>query len=153
MNTLMRFSVTGVGSDIVQSAKLRLYNGNPSNVGGVFARVADNSWSETGVTWNTAPTADPTPLATLGPVALNTWVEVDLTKLVTSDGTFSLRTSSTSADGTGYTSREGTTTLRPQLVLTTAPTDTAAPTVTITSTGSWTNSAATSRRRSAFPSP
>ena len=133
MNTLMRFSVTGVGSDIVQSAKLRLYNVNPSNVGGVFARVADNSWSETGVTWNTAPTADPTPLATLGPVALNTWVEVDLTKLVTSDGTFSLRTSSTSADGTGYTSREGTTTLRPQLVVTTAPADTAAPTVTITS--------------------
>jgi Bacterial Ig domain/Calcineurin-like phosphoesterase len=133
LNTLMRFSVTGVGSDHVQGAKLRLYNVNPSNVGGVFARVADNTWSETGVTWNTAPTADPIPLVTLGPVALNTLVEVDLTKLVTSDGTFSLRISSTSTDGAGYTSREGTATLRPQLVVTTAPADTAAPTVTITS--------------------
>ncbi len=132
-NTLMRFSVTGVGSDVVQGAKLRLYDENASNVGGVFARVADNSWSETAVTWNTAPMADPITLATLGRVALNTWVEVDLTKLVTGDGTFSLRISSTSTDGAAYTSREGTTLFRPQLVVTTAPADTAAPTVTIRS--------------------
>jgi len=75
---------------------MRLYSLDASNVGGVFYRVLDNTWQEETVNWNTAPATSGTPLATLGAVALGNWVEVDLTSIITGDGTYSLRIASTS---------------------------------------------------------
>jgi hypothetical protein len=46
-------------------------------------------------------------LASLGAVSVNTWYEVDVTSLVTGDGTYSLRISSTSTNGEDYSSKEG----------------------------------------------
>ena len=115
---LQKFTVSGVGTGSVTSVKLRLYCVSASPTGGDFYRVADNSWQETAVTWNTAPAADPTPVASLGPVAVNTWYEVDLTSLVTGDGTYSLRVASTSTDGADYSTKEGTVGFAPQLVVT-----------------------------------
>jgi fibronectin type 3 domain-containing protein len=117
-NFLVKFTVTGVGSGQVVSANLRLFNVNPSSVGGVFYRAADNTWNEGSVTWDNAPAADPTPLASLGPVSTNTWYEVDLTSLITGDGVYSLRVTSTSSDGADYSSKEGAN--APQLIVTLA---------------------------------
>ncbi len=132
-NGLLRFTVSGVGSDVVTGATLRLFVTNPSPVGGSVARVASQTWPEN-VTWNTAPAPDPLPVATIGKAALNTWAQFNVGPIVTGDGTFSMRISSTSADGVAFVSREGTTaSQRPQLVVTTAPPpDTTAPTVGIT---------------------
>jgi hypothetical protein len=90
---LLKFTVSGVGTGTVAGAKLRLYNVNSSSMGGTFYRVADNSWVESTVTWNTAPAADVTPIASLGAVATSTWYEVDVTSLITGDGTYSIRIS------------------------------------------------------------
>jgi hypothetical protein len=132
-NGLLRFTVSGVGSDVVVGATLRLFVTNPSPVGGSVARVASQTWGEN-VTWNAAPVADPLPVATIGKAALNTWAQFNVLPIITGDGTYSMRVSSTSADGVAYVSREGTTaTQRPQLVVTTAPPpDKTAPTVAIT---------------------
>jgi hypothetical protein len=62
---LLRFSASGIGSSTVAGAKLRLYNIDGSPKGGDVHRVADTSWGETTVTPNTAPAADPSPLASL----------------------------------------------------------------------------------------
>ena len=131
-NILLRFTVSGVGANTVTSAKLRLFNTNKSAKGGDFYRVADNTWTESTVTWNTAPAADPTPFASLGSVVINTWYEVNLS-FVTGDGTYSLRVKSTSSDGADYSSREGAVGRRPELVLTVAASDTTAPSASITS--------------------
>ena len=64
-NGLLRFTVSGVGSDVVIGATLRLFVTNPSPVGGSVARIASQTWPEN-VTWNTAPAADPLPVATIG---------------------------------------------------------------------------------------
>ncbi len=132
-NGLLRFTVSGVGSDVVVGATLRLFVTNPSPVGGSVARVASQTWGEN-VTWNAAPVADPLPVATIGKAALNTWAQFNVLPIITGDGTYSMRVSSTSADGVAYVSREGTTaTQRPQLVVTTAPPpDKTTPTVAIT---------------------
>jgi len=45
---------------------------NAASAGGKFYRVADTTWQEETVTWNTAPTADTTLLASLGAVSINT---------------------------------------------------------------------------------
>jgi RHS repeat-associated protein len=146
MHFLLKFTVTGVNGQPVTNAKLRLYNVNGSVKGGDYYRVSDNTWQEGTVNWNNAPAADPSPLATLGSVSANTWVEVDVTSLVTGDGTYSLRVTTTSTDGADYSSKEGAN--PPQLVITTgtgatntpgpSPTPTASrtstPTATITAT-------------------
>ena len=118
MDFLLKFSVSGVGARQVTSVKLRLYAVNPSGVGGQFHRVTDTTWSERTVTWNNAPPADSTVLATLGAVASGNWYEVDVTPLVTTDGTVSLRAASPSTNGADYSSKEGTAGFAPQLVVT-----------------------------------
>jgi hypothetical protein len=118
---LLKFSVTGVGGRQVTSVKLRLYANDPSSLGGVFRRVSDSTWNEQTITWNNAPPADATVLATLGAVASGSWYEVDVTPLVTADGTVSVRVNSTSSNAAGYTSKEGTAGFAPQLVVTVSP--------------------------------
>ena len=115
---LLKFTVSGVGSGTIQSVKLRLFCLDASDKGGDFYRVADNSWQENTVTWNTEPAADPTSIASLGPVSVNTWYEVDLSSLVTGDGTYSIRIASTSANGVDYSTKEGAVGSAPQLVVT-----------------------------------
>jgi chitodextrinase len=132
-NALIKFSVTGVGSSVVSSAKLRLYNVDASSFGGAFYRVSDN-WTESTTNWNNAPVVSGNPLTTLGSVTANTWYEVNLTSLVTADGIYSLRVTSTSTNGADYTSKEGAASFRPQLVVSTqAPTDVAPPIVSVSS--------------------
>ncbi len=120
-HSLIRFTVSGVGSRTVSSVKLRLYCVNASGVGGSFYPLVDpGSWQEGTVTWNTKPAADTTPITSLGSVAADTWYEVDLTSLVVGDGTYGLLITSTSSNGADYTSREGTAGFGPQLVVTLA---------------------------------
>ena len=102
---LIKFDVLGIGTRHIQSAKLRLFCTNKSDQGGDFHPV-DNDWSEDTVTWDNAPPEDPEVIASLGPVARLTWVEVDLTSLITEDGVYSLRVMSPSKDGADYRSKE-----------------------------------------------
>jgi chitodextrinase len=138
---LLKFAVTGIEGRQILSAKLRLRCVNASGVGGAFHRVANTSWTEGGVTWNNAPPGDSATLGQLGSVSIGTWYEVDVTQLVSGDGTFSLDATSTSSDGADYTSKEGAVGSLPELVVTTSSTlsDTIAPTVptdlTATATG------------------
>jgi len=113
---LLKFYIYGLNGRQIVSAKLRLYNIDPSSKGGDFYGVSDNSWEEETLTWNNAPAALPTLLASLGSVSANNWYEVDLTSLITGEGTYSLRITSTSSDGADYSSKEGAN--PPQLIIT-----------------------------------
>ena len=53
-----------------------------------------------------------------GAVNVNTWYEVDLSSLVTGDGTYSIRIASTSTNGVNYSTKEGAAGSAPQLVVT-----------------------------------
>jgi hypothetical protein len=101
-NFLLKFNVSGLNGQTITSAKLRLYNVNPSGKGGNLYRVGDNTWQESIVTWNNAPVADTTLLGSLGSVSMNTWREVDVTSLITGNGTYSMRVSPVSSDGANY---------------------------------------------------
>ena len=101
---LLKFDVTGINSQTVTNAKLCLYNKDGATAGGKFYRVVDNTWQEETVTWNNAPAAETNLLAQLGSVSVNTWYEVDVTSLVTGDGTYSFRISD-STGGADYSSK------------------------------------------------
>ena len=127
---LMKFDVSGIEMRSVQSATLRLFCTNKSDLGGDFQSV-DNDWSEDTVTWDNAPHVDVEVIASLGPVARFTWVEVDLTSLITEDGTYSLRVMSPSRDGVDYRSKEKPE-FAPELVITFRDTLTFTPTADAT---------------------
>jgi hypothetical protein len=113
---LIKFTVSGVGGRPVTSAKLRLFCVDPSDRGGDFHRVPDTTWSEQTVNWNNAPSFDAATLASLGGVTSGSWYEVDVSSLITGDGTYSLGTTSPSTNGADYSSKEGAN--PPQLVIT-----------------------------------
>ena len=116
-NFLMKFSISGIGSGKVTSAKLRLYVQNPSPLGGLFYNTTTTTWSEKTVTWNSRPAVS-SRLATLGRVYSGRWYSVDLTKYITKDGTLSLRVMSTYSDGAIFYSKEKGSSYAPQLVIT-----------------------------------
>jgi len=122
----VRFSVSGIGSRAVQSAKLRLYCVDPSDKGGDF-HASDATWSESTLTWDVQPAINPTVVSSLGSVSSGTWYEADVTPVVSADGAVSLAATSTSTNGAYYSSKEGTAGLAPQLVVTLEPPDTTPP--------------------------
>jgi hypothetical protein len=115
---LLKFDVVGTSS--ITSVKLRLYCVDAAPLGGTFYSTGSGtSWIETTVTWNDAP---PTVGASYGslptPVKVGIWYEVDLTSLVTGNGTYSLRITSTSTNGADYATKERPGAFAPQLVVT-----------------------------------
>ncbi|HET7035685.1 MAG TPA: DNRLRE domain-containing protein [Thermomicrobiaceae bacterium] len=113
--SFLRFSVSGLTGPVA-SATLRLYVSNGSSNGpAVYA--TSNDWSETGLTWNNKPAATGAASVNLGKVTSGTWVELDVTPLVSGNGTFSFTLVPDGVDGTEFHSREAAN--KPQLVITT----------------------------------
>jgi hypothetical protein len=127
--SFLKFTVSGLTS-AVTDAKLRIHTTNKggSDNGGTWSSVADTTWSETGMTWNNQP-AIGAALGTLGAVAKSTWYEINVTPLVTGNGTYSIGGTSPSTDSANYGSRE-TGANAPQLVVTTTTSTTPPPTTT-----------------------
>ncbi|MDZ5623345.1 DNRLRE domain-containing protein [Nocardioides sp. HM23] len=119
--TFIKFTLSGI-TEPITSAKLRLHvndiSGAGSNSGGTWALMSDTTWTETAVTYNNQPAIDGATLGTVGPVARNSWVEIDVTAHIAGNGTYSIGGTSSSADGAEYDSRE-TGATAPQLVITT----------------------------------
>ncbi|MGW7405935.1 CBM96 family carbohydrate-binding protein [Streptomyces sp. NPDC054833] len=121
--SFLKFTASGV-TDPVTSAKLRIRTisgNNGNNNGGTFKAMTNTMWSETGTTWNNKPAVDGNTLGTLGSVVRDTWYEIDVTSLVTGNGTFSIGATSPNNDGAYYDSRESGADA-PQLVITTGTT-------------------------------
>jgi acid phosphatase type 7 len=119
----MRFTVTGCTS--VTAAKLRMTIGSGSTdnsgKGGDFRAAVNSNWSQGTVTWNTAPAAAAgAPVASIvTPVALNTAYLVDVTPIITGNGTYTIRVTGNSSDGARYYSKDGNAaTVAPQLQVT-----------------------------------
>jgi chitodextrinase len=106
-NLLMRFNVQGVAGRHVTSATLKLFCVDSAASGGTVSRTNGAPWSEGSVTWSTQPGTG-AQVAGLGAVQTGRWYTVDVHSLVTGDGTYDLKLTSTSTDGADYVSDEGT---------------------------------------------
>ncbi len=142
----LRFNVQNLGGTVA-NATLWLMSTSSSSLGVDGHNVADNTWTETGINYSNAPTFDPNIVGSTGPIATGIWVPVDVTSVVTGNGTYNFAfTSSSSAKS--FASRESgsgaylaitigtpptaTATATPTSIAT--PTSTAAPTITATPT-------------------
>lgn len=130
---LLKFNVNASSCQSITGATLRLTNNADGSVKGGDFYTTGSNWSESTVTWTTAPGRG-TFLNSLGAVSSGATYTVDVTKgVTTSTGEVDFRVATTSSDGAHYYSKEGAgtnTVIAPQLTLTCAnsTTDTLAPT-------------------------
>ena len=114
---LLRFQVTGVGSQPIAKVTLRLFVTDSSSYGGTFTAMTDPNWNETTVTWNNAPLGDGGTVAIVNDVSRDTWIEIDLTGAIAGDGPVSWRISSILNNGVDYASKEHASGNTPELVI------------------------------------
>ena len=132
----LRFSVNGIAGSTVTKVSLRIYTNSSSNAGFSVHTVADNTWQESQITNKNAPTIGKE-IATSKGFSGNTWVTVDITPLLISDGTYSIALTSINSTAINLASRENTNyapELQVEITSTASPTNTLVPTSTKTPT-------------------
>jgi acid phosphatase type 7 len=146
VESYLRFPVSGV-TGTVQSAILRVYSTTDGTRNGPAVYATGSSWSETGITWNNRPARTSGAIDNQGKIATNTWVEYDVTSLLSGNGTYSFVLGGESNDNVIFSSRQGSN--PPQLVITFAssaptatsasgPTPTRTPTIAVSATAAFT---------------
>jgi hypothetical protein len=115
LESFIRFTVTGVSGPI-QSARLRLYATDNDTSNGPAIYATDPSWNENEITWNKRPARTSEAMDNKEAIDKNTWVEYDVTSLVTGDGTYSFVLAGDSSNAVSFSSRQGI--QPPQLVVT-----------------------------------
>jgi acid phosphatase type 7 len=136
MESYVRFAVSGV-SGVIQNARLRVYAIADDTRNGPAIYATGNTWTETGITWSNRPARTGSAADNKGSVSINTWVEYNVTALVTGNGTYNFVLAGDSNDNVRFSAREGSN--PPQLVVTFAagtntPTRTPPPPATATRT-------------------
>lgn len=111
--TFLKFDVTGASGPVV-GAKLRLFVTDASPDGGAIYKTGD-AWTETNLTWNTAPVLPASSVASIGSTVAGTWVEIPLGSAITGNGIYSFAIASSSTNSAIYASDESAN--RPQLIL------------------------------------
>ncbi|WP_248763456.1 Ig-like domain-containing protein [Pseudarthrobacter sp. SSS035] len=140
--TYLKFDLSAYAGRTIQSATLQLRSAGSGSTGTQNIKlVADDNWTETGITYSGTPIRPTlgTSIGTLGPTTTNTTYNIPLTVsgLTGELGQqLSLGMDTSSGDGLDLNSKEAGSTLAPKLVLTLSGGgggDTTAPTVTATS--------------------
>ncbi len=146
----LRFSVQGL-TGTIQSVKLRVYAKTASSVGYDVRAVANNSWGERTIAYNTAPPVGSI-VNTSGAFRKASWTAVDVTSLVSGNGSWSFALTGRDATLSSFASRESGATAA-QLVITTEATPTPSATRSSTPSASQTATATPSATLSSVPSP
>lgn len=99
----LKFNVSGL-SDPIASAVLRIYS-ETLNASVVALSVADNSWTEMGITYDTAPASGAS--IGSGTAVGNAWFDIDVTDYISGNGTYSIALDELNNVIANLTSREG----------------------------------------------
>ncbi len=118
VQSYLRFGVQGL-SGTVTRATLRIFTNSSSSTGYEVRNVTDNSWSELTINYSNAPAFDVV-TATSGAFGTGVWTTVDITPLVSGNGTLNITLTTTNATAFSLASRESGANA-PQLIIETSP--------------------------------
>ena len=112
----VRFRLEGLRGQVTR-ATLRLFSKDAA-ADGPRVYAVPGGWDERTLTWSNAPVPTGAPVADLGAVPDNSWVEVDVTQAVRGDGDAAFALVSDAEDGTLFVSRDSSRYMeKPQLVV------------------------------------
>jgi hypothetical protein len=117
VRSFIRFNVQNVTGRITR-VTLRVYANSTSSVG-YDVRNVTSSWSESSITYNNAPPFG-SAISTSGSFNGGVWTSVNLTSLVTGNGTYNIVLTTASGTAVSFGSRESGANA-PQLIIETAP--------------------------------
>lgn len=127
VDTYLQYAVTDipVGQKVL-SAELRVWDTDNGTDDGPAVYSSATGWSESAITWANRPARSGSGVADKGAISSASWVEFDVTPLVTGNATYSFVLSQPGTNGANYASKEHSdATKRPQLVVTTGTTTSA----------------------------
>jgi len=116
VNSYIKFSVSGL-SGTVTKVSLMIFANSSGSLGIKANSVADTSWGETSLTYNTAPSLGSV-LASSAAFTSGTWVTLDVTGYITADGTYSFGITDPSSTAIGLASRESGTNAEKLIIVT-----------------------------------
>lgn len=114
IESYLQFTVSDAAAPVAR-ATLQLFATAGTENGPVLYPSAP-SWTEAAITWANRPARTGPAAGNLKRFRSNTWVEYDLTSLITGNGTYSFTLVADSSDGVAFRSRE-TSGKRPRLVV------------------------------------
>jgi chitodextrinase len=123
VESYLLFNATGLAGTL-RHASLRVW-ASSGTADGPAVYTSPTNWTETGITWATRPTRTGAGTDDKAGISTGTWVEYDVTSLMTGNGTWSFVLAGVSSDGVDFHSKEATN--DPQLVITMGAADTQAP--------------------------
>jgi len=115
MHSYLKFSVSGVTAPVTQ-ATLRLRTGSKAIPGAVCYRLGTTTWGEYSITWNNKP-LDSQGSVIMGYMPANTWIERDVTHLVSGNGTYTFACAAWDYDQSGMYFHSRHTNSPPSLVI------------------------------------
>jgi acid phosphatase type 7 len=118
MRSYLRFNVQGVTGTITR-VTLRIFANSASTTGYTIGTLNNNSWTETGINYNNSPVINNN-VGTSGRFSAGVWTTVDLTSLVTGNGTVNLGLFTTNTTAISFASLQAGASA-PQLVIEVTP--------------------------------
>jgi hypothetical protein len=115
VQSYLRFDLSSVPGTIT-GLTLKVQATSSSTGGYAVRGVADNTWSESALNWNTAPPIGTVNAGQSGAFQSNTLTSVDVPSLINGSGILSMSMIGINGTAISFSSREGATT--PQLVVT-----------------------------------
>ncbi|MDQ1288704.1 MAG: acid phosphatase type 7 [Actinomycetota bacterium] len=104
---LLTFTVKGLPEATNAILRLRTSGENSGSAdGGTVRSVTATGWKENAITWATAPPADGPVVGSFGPVLDDAWHAMNVSSVVTGNGTYSFSITSEGDDAAEYASRE-----------------------------------------------
>jgi len=100
----LTFNVQGLNAPIA-SAQLKIYANSSTTVGCKVFAVPNVGWGERTITYNNAPPLG-NQIGSIGAFRSSSWITIDVTPLVTGNGTFSLAITGLNATAVSLASRE-----------------------------------------------
>jgi hypothetical protein len=110
--------VQGLSGSITR-VTLRIFTNSSSSAGYEVRKVADNTWTESTLNHTNAPAMDGV-TAVSGSFGTGVWTTVDITPLVTGNGSYNIALTTTSGTAFSLASRESGANA-PQLIIETVP--------------------------------
>ncbi len=105
VHSYLKFNVTGLAGNPIIGARLQVFSNSSSSLGLNAKEVLDTSWGEYSISYDNAPALLGV-ISSSGAISSGTWVELDVSSYISSEGIYSIGLDTDSTTALSLASRE-----------------------------------------------